>query len=352
MTSIKAALFASVALIAPAHAVTFQIVDDPKTGGYWIDINGKVMYGDDIKLADFVNTAPKPIIGVFLNSPGGNVVAGQNIGAFIRNNQLTTAVMDHDICLSICFEMWAAGVHRIVSEGAGLAVHSVSDGDGQETIGTESSTIESVRRLKAYGVSDAILGKMASTKPGDISMLTSADAVGMDVKVIPLTDEQKIDGEQRRKNAIAKAYEPQEANAQPTEIHAPQQPLVTTYQPGPSVTYAPTQPTYQAPPPPPVYTSGPHRYWTATCKAFNISVDTMGGTFGITGPNGRTTVYQSTKQDAINGFIITASRSDQNRTITTHWTNRGVRFITKENGFLMFEGKSSNEHCDNVQGSD
>lgn len=57
---------------------------------------------------------------VFLNSPGGDVVASIRIGTFLRDAKAITWIWPGDTCNSACVFLVAAGVKRVVSAPLGL----------------------------------------------------------------------------------------------------------------------------------------------------------------------------------------------------------------------------------------
>ena len=60
---------------------------------------------------------------VFLQSPGGYVEYGVNIGAKIAEKRFSTAVIDSD-CASICVIIWLSGERRYMTKDSELRVHA------------------------------------------------------------------------------------------------------------------------------------------------------------------------------------------------------------------------------------
>jgi hypothetical protein len=66
------------------------------------------------------------ILGVELNSPGGDVIAAMQIGEIIRKDWLWTSVSDEpqaEGCLSACVLIFAAGANRILGGDSRVGIH-------------------------------------------------------------------------------------------------------------------------------------------------------------------------------------------------------------------------------------
>jgi len=95
-----------------------------------------ILISGQISAADLKNVqalmpqlqAAEPSIGnlVFLNSPGGNVIAAMKIGSFLRAMKAHTAVDSGDGCSSACIFVLAGGVERSAFTGSRLGLHRPS----------------------------------------------------------------------------------------------------------------------------------------------------------------------------------------------------------------------------------
>jgi hypothetical protein len=310
---LKALLLASVAFPSSAHAATFTRVNDPT--GNWIEIEGEILVNDLDNLRAWSQTAfrtDEPIAGFILNSPGGNVGGALAIADQIHSVGWRTHVRPNEECASACFYIWAAG-KRSAASTARIGVHSAVNLQGYEDGNSDTTNVKVPRKLKVeYGVPDAIIGKMLTTVQPNMAWLTPDDIASMTGDAAPVRTAQ-------------------------TPV---QPPPVTVYQP----------PSYSPPVAPP--TGGLHRYWSASCGTYSMQFDSLANNLRITSRSGVARDYPASSQNAVNGFIVTARRADQNRTLTVHWTSQGARLLAKEDGFLFFEGKSSSDRCNNVQGTD
>jgi hypothetical protein len=93
---------------------------------------------------------------------------------------LQTIVRNGAKCASACFIMFAAGSHMFADTSALVGVHSASYG-GHDTPDAKVATVMMARRLSAYGVPDAILGKLVSAQPNQIWWLARSDLESMRV---------------------------------------------------------------------------------------------------------------------------------------------------------------------------
>ena len=97
-----------VGLAAPAHAL--QMTES----GPVATLSGFFERGDEVRFRAFLGRPrPAPLRVLYLNSPGGNLQAGLEIGRQVRRAGLTTAVQaDRHVCDSACTLAFAGGVRR------------------------------------------------------------------------------------------------------------------------------------------------------------------------------------------------------------------------------------------------
>jgi hypothetical protein len=77
-------------------------------------LSGFFERGDEVRFGAFLgHPRPAPLRVLYLNSPGGNLQAGLEIGRQVRRAGLTTAVQaDRHVCDSACTLAFAGGVRR------------------------------------------------------------------------------------------------------------------------------------------------------------------------------------------------------------------------------------------------
>jgi hypothetical protein len=152
-------------------------------------IDGPVLPGDAVRLIDALiaqKNSGKVTERIFLNSPGGQVVAGVQIADVINKSGIAVVVGKGRVCASICVLMLAAGKERWVYSDSKLGVHSVGSHQGglldgaiqPESVTDRSLTLLIARAMKGFGVPDAVIVKMITTPPDAISGINDADAPG------------------------------------------------------------------------------------------------------------------------------------------------------------------------------
>jgi hypothetical protein len=189
MKKLLLAASAALALCAPAHAATFKSINHGKS----IVMTGEIVPGDVQRLHDAGVAAERkyshgqPIVErIFLNSPGGDVVAGLELADFVhRWTGLATVIGKTDVCASMCAVVFAAGSHKVVFPQSHLGVHSVSsfnsnaDGSLGENLGEDAGSLALTtlvaRTMADYGVPDGIITRMMMTRQPDVYWVTDRD---------------------------------------------------------------------------------------------------------------------------------------------------------------------------------
>lgn len=170
----------------PAHSATFK----PIASGHSLVMTGEVVAGDAERLkAAYAASyrergfAPERI---FLNSIGGDVMAGFEVTDVVIETGMHTVVGATDTCASICTVVFAAGRHRVVFPTSRIGVHAASNqtasADGTtvitEDLNSLGVTALMARVLAALGAPDRVIVKTIIT-PGDkIAPLTFEDLAG------------------------------------------------------------------------------------------------------------------------------------------------------------------------------
>jgi hypothetical protein len=168
---------------APAHAIQFEQVALSPTeviiGG-----RGPIVKGDTDRLQQVLAAVPpsKQLLALALDSPGGNVVEGEQLAKLIRARRLTVTIPSNSKCVSACFLLLAASPRRMAAADALVGVHSASE-DGQETDTSLAVTTLMARVAAEMDIPPAIIGKMVSTKAASVEWLTHADLASMNVTI-------------------------------------------------------------------------------------------------------------------------------------------------------------------------
>ncbi|MCP4308477.1 MAG: hypothetical protein GY788_27090 [bacterium] len=112
---------------------------------------------------------------VFMNSPGGDLKAGIDIGNAIWTNELKTVVLKDSICASVCALAWLSGRPRYMALGAGIGFHAptrVDDPDLADSVGSALTG----GYLNERGFTTGAIAYMTEMQPDEMRWLTPADA--------------------------------------------------------------------------------------------------------------------------------------------------------------------------------
>lgn len=139
MRQIRALLIATVLSAAPsatgaAEPMAFEIVSTDLSCGECTTIfaSGEIVQSTLSSFRSFLAQHHPPLgTTVVLNSPGGSLFAGLELGSIIRSNRLHTSVYARDnetggYCASACAYAFLGGVHRTVAPAARFGLHQFS----------------------------------------------------------------------------------------------------------------------------------------------------------------------------------------------------------------------------------
>ena len=156
--------------LSSASAATIKYDNDD--GLNVVSVTGKIEVGD----ADRFNQLASGLTGrtvVVLQSPGGLVIDGLNIGISVHRNGYTTAVPEDAICASICGMIWLAGQQRLLAPSSKIGFHAAYRNDGQES-GQANALIGAY--LTKLGLSYGAIAYMTDAAPDGMSWLNPDDA--------------------------------------------------------------------------------------------------------------------------------------------------------------------------------
>jgi hypothetical protein len=160
------------ALSATSAATISDGVDE--YGNHYLTLNGPIVVGDPERLAAAIfraNARGYRLDALRLNSPGGLIWEAMAMAVMVRWVENMATVIQKDAkCESACFGLFAAGYRKHVdppSNPTQIGMHSISQLIKKQGASaffskeTGDTTIWAVRRLKAIGVPDSIIGKIA-----------------------------------------------------------------------------------------------------------------------------------------------------------------------------------------------
>lgn len=149
-----------------------------------INIVGDIEVTDGDRFSAIAYQYPQAIVN--LNSYGGNLLAGIQIGRIIRLRNFPTAVMDGNICASVCAVIWLAGTPRYADGTSRIGFHAAynkKNGVKRES-GAGNAVLGSF--LGSLGLSDEAIAYFTSSPPDDIMWLhmSEADELGLKIQDI------------------------------------------------------------------------------------------------------------------------------------------------------------------------
>jgi hypothetical protein len=154
--------------ISTASAADIQSIEIPGTRDAIIHMKGEIVAGDAVKFRGI--TRQFESASVFLDSPGGLVDEGLEIGEEIRFRQFATVVVEE--CYSICGVMWLAGVRKYMTKHAKIGFHAAywTGPDGKRESGVANAVIGAY--LTKWGYRVEAVAFVASKGPDEISILS------------------------------------------------------------------------------------------------------------------------------------------------------------------------------------
>ncbi len=149
-----------------------------------ISVSGTFNDGDDASFRKLAATTERAII--VLNSGGGNLHAGLEIGRAIRLRGFATAVPPNALCASACALTWLAGSPRLLDANSKLGFHAayrLINGQASE-YGAANALVGAY--LNQLGLSDKAVVYVTSAPPEGVEWLSAetASAVGITYEAI------------------------------------------------------------------------------------------------------------------------------------------------------------------------
>ncbi len=117
-------LSAAMLMLVSSHALAVKISTKQVNGSKVLYIDGAIDSGDGYKVDQALSRGRYS--QVWLNSPGGNLKEGVNIGLALRKHGTFVRVKSGDSCVSACTVAFLGGVLRTIDRGATYKVHAYS----------------------------------------------------------------------------------------------------------------------------------------------------------------------------------------------------------------------------------
>jgi hypothetical protein len=131
------------------------------------------------KLIEVRNAHGFPVQQLILNSPGGLLGEGIKLAEIVRSYNITTAVDSRGPCASACFLVFTAGSRKLYTSDAKVGIHSASDQNGADSNAARAATTTMARVAGELGVPSALVGKIVTTLPSDLTWLSKDDLASL-----------------------------------------------------------------------------------------------------------------------------------------------------------------------------
>lgn len=150
-----------------------------------IRVSGDFVVGDE---ADFIKVAlPIERAIVDLNSNGGNLLAGIEIGKAIRLKEYSTYVSHSGVCASACALAWLGGMQRFMEPGAQVGFHVayVQSKVGAQESGQGNALVGAY--LNQLGLPQSAILYVTAAAPEEMRWLSADEAKNIGIEVTLLS---------------------------------------------------------------------------------------------------------------------------------------------------------------------
>lgn len=177
-------LLVSISLSLAAQSSEIS-VHDVKNGSKVIRIHGELEFRDEKEFTKKALELDEAI--VFLEGPGGNLIAGIEIGKAIRLKGFPTVVLENNSCLSACALAWLGGQPRFATSTSKIGFHGAweNKGSGKEATAPGNALVGAY--LHGLGLSDKAIWFATSAGPDEAEYLSFDRAEQLGIAVLDLT---------------------------------------------------------------------------------------------------------------------------------------------------------------------
>jgi hypothetical protein len=138
-------------------------------------VKGQLVKGDDVKFVSAIADVQTSAV-VFLDSPGGIVFAGLQIGRIIRRHGFATAVTDDTQCTSACAIAWMGGKQRFMGFRARIGFHAARAPNQDQIVIASVTNGKVAAYYSEMGVADpATITALTTTPPQEMRWLSIND---------------------------------------------------------------------------------------------------------------------------------------------------------------------------------
>jgi hypothetical protein len=169
-------------IFTEVSAAEFRKNSLPDGSGAVIAVVGDLEAGDDKKFVDLALGTQTAL--VVFESPGGNLIAGIEIGKAVHLKGFGTLVPDGVQCASACALAWPGGRVRFMGETGRVGFHAAyTSSDGRASVSSSGNALVGAY-LNQLGLPEPAILYITGAPPDDMQWLSFADALrfGIDVK--------------------------------------------------------------------------------------------------------------------------------------------------------------------------
>jgi hypothetical protein len=184
--SLRAILAAVIALLSPWSiyaAIGAQIAKEAVNGVDVITLQGPIKSNDVAQFEAAANASSKALVG--LNSGGGSLIAGLQMGGLINRKNFATVVPPDSMCASSCALMWLAGNPRIIEPGGVVGFHAAffDEENGSKTISAQANALIGAF-LNQLGFSADVIVHVTHAMPEQMAWLNESTARRLGIAVV------------------------------------------------------------------------------------------------------------------------------------------------------------------------
>lgn len=155
-------------------AANLSVDFEKPTGRPIINLTGEIIQSDGDNFSAIAHRYQNAIVN--LNSNGGSLLAGIQIGTIIRLRAFSTLVRGSNVCASACAYAWLAGVQRYVENNSKIGFHAaytLDHGIAKQS-GVGNALLGSY--LTKIALSDEAIVYFTSAQPEEMNWLNSSIA--------------------------------------------------------------------------------------------------------------------------------------------------------------------------------
>jgi hypothetical protein len=158
----------------PSHAAQFSYALSNDKSYTYVYITGDIESDDDTEFDNYTKNLPANRVVVVLNSDGGLVRPGINIGLRINFMHWDTMVYSNTTCASMCGLIWLGGSGRYAGRSAHIGFHGIYNFDTKQPGAVGNAWVGAY--LYKLGFSFRTIAELVKAPPTGMAWLTAEKA--------------------------------------------------------------------------------------------------------------------------------------------------------------------------------